>query len=53
MLEQYQILINYGREDFFTWLTDRDYEITKRGGTLHCEIFEALKVCKFLRIGIS
>jgi hypothetical protein len=35
---------------FFTWLTDRDYSINKMGGAVHCEIYEAFKSCKFLRI---
>jgi hypothetical protein len=38
---------------FLTWLTDKDYEITKILGAVHCEIYEAFMECKFLRIGIS
>jgi hypothetical protein len=38
---------------FFTWLTDADYSINKMRGAVHCDIYEAFKACKFLRIGIS
>jgi hypothetical protein len=38
---------------FYTWLTDSDYAINKMSGAVHCEIYEAFKSCKFLRIGIS
>jgi hypothetical protein len=38
---------------FFTWMTDVDYNIDKMTGQILCEIYEAFKACKYLRIGVS
>jgi hypothetical protein len=34
-------------------MTDSDYTTGRMTGQVHCEIYEAFKACKYLRISVS